>query len=46
MIAEMLTDRLRVELDKRGAQGLTAIEMEVEENFGQSAFYRVALPSI
>jgi 6-pyruvoyltetrahydropterin/6-carboxytetrahydropterin synthase len=44
MIAEMLTDRLRVELDKRGAQGLTAIEMEVEENFGQSAFYRVALP--
>jgi 6-pyruvoyltetrahydropterin/6-carboxytetrahydropterin synthase len=44
MIAEMLTDRLRVELDKRGAQGISAIEMEVEENFGQSAFYRVTFP--
>jgi len=44
MLAEMLTDRLRVELEKHGARGLTAIEMEVEENFGQSATYRVALP--
>jgi 6-pyruvoyltetrahydropterin/6-carboxytetrahydropterin synthase len=44
MLAEMLADRLRVELEKEGALGLTAIEMEVEENFGQSATYRVALP--
>jgi 6-pyruvoyltetrahydropterin/6-carboxytetrahydropterin synthase len=43
MLAELLTDRLRVELGKLGAQGLTAIEMEVEENFGQSAFYRVTV---
>ena len=27
----------------RTGRGLTAIEMEVEENFGQSAVYRVAL---
>ena len=43
MLAEMLIDRLRVTLDKSGAAGLTAIEMEVEENFGQSATCRVAL---
>jgi len=43
MIAELLTKRLRAELDAMGARGLTAIEMEVEENFGQSAFYRIAL---
>jgi 6-pyruvoyltetrahydropterin/6-carboxytetrahydropterin synthase len=43
MIAELLTDRLRAELDAMQARGLTAIEMEVEENFGQSAVYRVAL---
>ena len=40
MLAELLTKRLRSELDAMGARGLTAIEMEVEENFGQSAFYR------
>jgi 6-pyruvoyltetrahydropterin/6-carboxytetrahydropterin synthase len=44
MIAELLTDRLRVELDKTGVTGLTAIEMEIEENFGQAATYRVTLP--
>ena len=43
MIARMLTDRLRKELEAGGARGLTAIEMEVEENFGQSAVYRLAL---
>jgi len=43
MLAEMLTTRLRGEFEARGAQGLTAIEMEIEENFGQSAVYRVAL---
>jgi 6-pyruvoyltetrahydropterin/6-carboxytetrahydropterin synthase len=41
MLAEMLTDRLRAELQAAGAKGITAIEMEVEENFGQSAVYRV-----
>jgi 6-pyruvoyltetrahydropterin/6-carboxytetrahydropterin synthase len=43
MLAQLLTDRLRNELDSRGAHALTAIEMEVEENFGQSAIYRAAL---
>ncbi len=43
MLAELLTSRLKVELDAQGARGLTAIEMEVEENFGQSASYRVVL---
>ena len=40
MIARLLTTRLKGELEKAGADRLTAIEMEVEENFGQSAFYR------
>lgn len=44
MLAQMLTERLHVELSAQGAKGLTAIEMEVEENFGQSAVCRVALP--
>ena len=43
MLAELLTDRLRAELEALGARGLTAIEMEVEENFGQSAVYRTTL---
>jgi 6-pyruvoyltetrahydropterin/6-carboxytetrahydropterin synthase len=43
MIAEMLTERLRAHLEQTRATGLTAIEMEIEENFGQSAFYRLAL---
>jgi 6-pyruvoyltetrahydropterin/6-carboxytetrahydropterin synthase len=45
MLAQMLTERLLAELEKLGAQGLTAIEMEVEENFGQSAVYRLGLTS-
>ena len=45
MLAQMLTERLQSELEKLGAKGLTAIEMEVEENFGQSAVYRVGLSS-
>jgi 6-pyruvoyltetrahydropterin/6-carboxytetrahydropterin synthase len=45
MLAELLVARLRAALaDAGGASGLTAIEMEVEENFGQSATYRLALP--
>ena len=43
MIAEMLIDRLRVALEAAGASGVTAIEMEVEESFGQSATCRVTL---
>ncbi len=43
MLAELLTNRLRRELERRGARGLTAIEMEVEENFGQVAVYRCPL---
>jgi hypothetical protein len=43
MLAELLTTRLRAELDAMGAHGLTMIEMEVEENFGQTAVYRVRL---
>jgi 6-pyruvoyltetrahydropterin/6-carboxytetrahydropterin synthase len=43
MLAELLAGRLRAELDAAGARGLTAIEMEVEENFGQSAIYRTSL---
>ena len=43
MLAELLVTRLCAELDKMGARGLTAIEMEVEENFGQSAVYRERL---
>jgi 6-pyruvoyltetrahydropterin/6-carboxytetrahydropterin synthase len=43
MLAQLLTERLHGELTSMGARGLTAIEMEVEENFGQSAVYRVAL---
>ena len=41
MLAEMLAGRLRAALEAEGARGMTAIEMEVEENFGQSATCRV-----
>jgi 6-pyruvoyltetrahydropterin/6-carboxytetrahydropterin synthase len=41
MLAEMLAGRLRSELDKAGARGVTAIAMDVEENFGQSATCRL-----
>jgi 6-pyruvoyltetrahydropterin/6-carboxytetrahydropterin synthase len=44
MLAELLATRLRGELEKNGVKGVTSIEMEVEENFGQSATYRVTLP--
>lgn len=44
MLAELLADRLRAELEARGAAGLTALEMEVEENFGQTAVFRATLP--
>lgn len=40
MLAQLLAGRLRAELERAGASGLTAIEMDVEENIGQSATYR------
>jgi 6-pyruvoyltetrahydropterin/6-carboxytetrahydropterin synthase len=43
MLAQLLADRLRGELDAAGPHRLTAIEMEVEEDIGQTAVYRVAL---
>ena len=43
MLAQMLATRLQAVLEAQDARGITAIEMEVEENFGQSAVYRVAL---
>ena len=43
MLAELLASRLRSQLETTGARGLTAIEMEVEESFGQSAVYRMGL---
>jgi 6-pyruvoyltetrahydropterin/6-carboxytetrahydropterin synthase len=41
MLAELLTSRLRAALANEGANRMTAIEMEVEENFGQSATFRL-----
>ena len=43
MLAEYLTTQLRGELESAGAVNVTAIEMEVEENFGQSAIHRLRL---
>lgn len=43
MLAELLAGRLRVQLEAAGARGLTLIEIEIEENFGQSAVYRERL---
>ncbi|MBC7790396.1 MAG: 6-carboxytetrahydropterin synthase [Anaerolineae bacterium] len=40
MLAQYLAQSLRAELRSAGANHVTAIEMEVEENFGQSATYR------
>ena len=40
MIARMLADRCLERVCAAGARGVTAIEMEVEENFGQTAVYR------
>jgi 6-pyruvoyltetrahydropterin/6-carboxytetrahydropterin synthase len=43
MLAEYLTAQLRGELESAGAVNVTAIELEVEENFGQSAIHRLRL---
>jgi len=42
-LAQLLADRLRAALDTLGAPGLTAIEMDIEETFGQSAVCRLTL---
>jgi 6-pyruvoyltetrahydropterin/6-carboxytetrahydropterin synthase len=41
MLAKLLTERLKAEIDRMGGTRVSAIEMEVEENFGQSAVYRI-----
>ena len=43
MLAELLAKRLHAELNALGAQGLTLIEVEIEESFGQSATFRMPL---
>ena len=43
MLAKYLATQLQDELAAEGATGVTAIEMEIEENFGQSATYRLVL---
>ncbi|MGH8699265.1 MAG: 6-pyruvoyl trahydropterin synthase family protein [Burkholderiales bacterium] len=43
MLARYLAGRVRAELTASGAVRLTTIELEVEENFGQSATYRESL---
>ena len=43
MLAELLAGRLRKQLEQIGARNLTAIEIEVEENFGQWTVYREKL---
>ena len=43
MLAELLTTRLQAALAEEGPGGIAAIEMEVEENFGQSATLRRCL---
>ena len=43
MIAQHFAHRTREELAAMGIRNLTAIEMEVEESFGQSATYRLAI---
>ena len=42
-LAQLLADRLRAAHEARRASGLTAIEMDIEENFGQSAVCRLTL---
>jgi 6-pyruvoyltetrahydropterin/6-carboxytetrahydropterin synthase len=45
MLATLLTDRLKTAIGSDAMPALTAIEMEVEENFGQTAVYRETLRS-
>ena len=43
MLAKLLTERLKTAIGAEASTPLTAIEMEVEENFGQVAVYRETL---
>lgn len=43
MLAQYLGSRVREELAREGHTRLTLLELEVEENYGQSATYREAL---
>ena len=43
MLAQYLGTQVREELGARGYTHLTSLELEVEENYGQSATYRQAL---
>jgi 6-pyruvoyltetrahydropterin/6-carboxytetrahydropterin synthase len=43
MLAEYLAGRLKAELKAKGAAQVSGLEMEIEENFGQSASYRETL---
>ena len=43
MLAQLLTSRLKDTIGADSLKPLTAIEMEVEENFGQTAVYRETL---
>jgi 6-pyruvoyltetrahydropterin/6-carboxytetrahydropterin synthase len=43
MLAQLLTSRLKDALGSEATKRLTAIEMDVEENFGQTAVYRETL---
>jgi 6-pyruvoyltetrahydropterin/6-carboxytetrahydropterin synthase len=45
MLAQYLGSQVRTELATRGYTNLTSLELEVEENYGQSATYRTALVS-
>jgi 6-pyruvoyltetrahydropterin/6-carboxytetrahydropterin synthase len=42
MLAQYLAGRVREELVASGAVQLRAIELEIEETFGQSATYRAS----
>lgn len=46
MLARYLADRLKEELAAHGADNLTGLAVEVEESFGQSAWYRETLPEV
>jgi 6-pyruvoyltetrahydropterin/6-carboxytetrahydropterin synthase len=43
MLAQYLGTRVRDELQRNGYKHLTSLELEVEENYGQSATFRQAL---
>jgi 6-pyruvoyltetrahydropterin/6-carboxytetrahydropterin synthase len=45
MLAQYLGSRVGEELGRSGYGHLTQLELEVEENYGQSATYRQALAS-